>query len=383
MTGAMANHRNSRYGLAWGVLKNSLILLVCTVVMVSCRESQVRSYQVPAEKVAPPQATTQAPLAATEVEIPHWELPAGWKEVPGTGMRFATIIVEAGDPPLEIRVTPLTMAAGDLLDNINRWRQQIELPPVSAVDVGPMVKSLDAGGRAIDYVNLTGPATSDKPARQILAGILPGSQQLWFFLMFDEASRVARHTAEFEAFLGTVHLAGTPSMGHDYPDLSTTDSSTPDPGVPVGSMPGAGGDETMTWTLPGGWAIDPTPRDMRVATIKLSDGAGEMAITRFAGPGGDLLANVNRWRNQLGLPPVADQGGQASESIELAGFPARLFDISESGGDAARKRTLVVGLSRPGMSWFIKMTGPHDLLDREEPAFRQFLGSVRMAAKSR
>lgn len=343
---------------------------------VGCRESKIRAYEVPAERVAPPPVMSPPPMSPGGAEVPHWQLPADWQEVPGTGMRFATLIVEAGSPPLEIRVTPLTLAAGDLLDNVNRWREQIALEPVSAMDVGKLVKSIDAGGRTIDYVNLTGPATGDAPARQILAAILPGSQQLWFFLMFDDATRVSRHAAEFEAFISTVHLAGSPEGSGGHPDISDGHGSAP-------VAPGDEGAESMIWSLPGGWTVDPRPRDMRVATIKLSDGGSEVAITRFAGPGGDLMANINRWRNQLGLAPVADPTDQPSESIELAGFPARLFDISEGGSDPARKRTLVVGLPRPGISWFIKMTGPHDLLDREEPAFRQFLGSVRMTGGAR
>ncbi|TPW17010.1 MAG: hypothetical protein FD129_540, partial [bacterium] len=308
-------------------------------------------------------------------EVPHWQLPAGWQEQPGTGMRFATLIVEAADPPLEIRVTPLTMAAGDLLDNVNRWRQQLGLEPVSAMDVGKMVKSLDAGGRTIDYVNLKGVATADAPARQILAGILPGSQQLWFFLMFDEAARVSRHAAEFETFLGSVHLAssGMPADHVHVHEPAPTEAADAAP-------PGDGGttDESMSWSLPAGWTVDPTPHDMRLATIKVAGGAGEVAITKFGGAGGDLLANINRWRKQLNLPPVATVAEQSAEAIELAGHPASLFDLSEAGNDAGRKRTMVVGLSRPGMSWFIKMTGPHQVLGGEEKAFRQFLGTVRM-----
>ena len=332
----MMTQRQIRRRSTGGAPRGALIGLALAIATtgVGCRESKIRTYEVPAERVAPPPVMPPPSMSPTGAEVPHWQLPAGWQEVPGTGMRFATLIVEAGNPPLEIRVTPLTLAAGDLLDNVNRWREQIALEPVSAMDVGKMVKSIDAGGRTIDYVNLTGPATSDAPARQILAAILPGSQQLWFFLMFDDSTRVSRHAAEFEAFIGTVHLAGAPEGSTGHPDISDGHGSTPT----APAAPGEEGAESMTWSLPGGWTVDPTPRDMRVATIKLSEGGGEVAITRFAGPGGDLMANINRWRSQLGLAPVAAPTDQPSESIELAGFPARLFDISEGGSDPARKR---------------------------------------------
>jgi len=382
----MTNLRNSRHLSARGNLGKILLLLVGAVAVAGCRESRVRSYQVPAERVAPAVPEQMGQAATTEVEVPHWELPSGWQEVPGTGMRFATLVVEAGDPPLEIRVTPLNQAAGDLLENVNRWRGQIGLEPTTAMKVGSMVKSINAGGRPLDFINLTGPATSEGPAKQILAGILPGSQQIWFFLMMDNASRVSRHAAEVEAFLGTVHLGADPAMvdehaGHDHamgenhPDISTTQPGTSTSHVTASD---GGSEETMTWTLPDGWTIDPTPRDMRVGTIRLPDAAGEVAITRFGGTAGDLLGNINRWRRQLNLPPVADVADQPSESMKLVGQPTRLFDISEEGSDGGRKRTMVVGLMSHGMTWFIKMSGPYDSLGQQEASFRRFLASVQL-----
>jgi len=355
--------------------------LVFLTLTTGCQKYDIRSYQVPKEAVpvasVHPPVMPPTPPPAAVVEVPHWQLPQGWTEQPGSGMRFATLVAEPGDPPLEVRVTPLNQAARDLLDNVNRWRGQIGLPPVMATEVGALVKTLDANGRPIDFVSMTGPAGPDGPARQILAGILPGNEQVWFFLMFDEARRVAPHTKEFESFLTTVHLVGHPATVSEVTGGQTPPAGTPAAAPPTGASTtgGAGG---MTWTLPAGWTPDPTPRDMRVATLR-SPGGAEVAITRFAGPGGDLLANINRWRNQLGLSPVASPAAQPGESLNVAGRATQLIDISEAGDTPGRKRTMVVGLTDPEANWFIKMTGAHDALTKDEPAFRQFLASVRMA----
>jgi hypothetical protein len=371
------------------VLPVALALLAA--LLPGCRDEAIRSYEVPKEAVpvmAPAPPATPAMTAPAHREVPHWTLPRGWREVPGSGMRFATLVVEGTDPPLEVRVTPLSHAARDLLDNVNRWRQQIGLDPVTTTEVGPLVRQIDAGGRPIDFVSLTGPAAPEAPAKQILAGILPGQEQVWFFLMFDEAARVAPHAAAFEAFLGTVHLethhAGepAPASAEVPPDMMPAGDAPASSAAPPSGSAATSGAGGMTWTLPPGWSIDPTPGDMRVATIRLPEGGGEVAITRFGGPGGDLLANINRWRNQLGLAPVAGPADQAGESITVAGRSTRLFDMSEAGSAPDRRRTMVVGLAEPDANWFIKVTGPHAALAEAAPAFRQFLGTVRIAGEA-
>lgn len=62
------------------------------------------------------------------------------------------------------------------------------------------------------------------------------------------------------------------------------------------------------WAVPAGWTEDPNPRQMRLATYIAPDPAGpvEVAVTRFGGRVGGELANVNRWRGQLGLPPIME-----------------------------------------------------------------------------
>ena len=57
--------------------------------------------------------------------ILSWVLPDGWTQGAGGGMRYATIFT--GE--VEISVLGLGSTGGGVLPNINRWRQQIDLPP--------------------------------------------------------------------------------------------------------------------------------------------------------------------------------------------------------------------------------------------------------------
>lgn len=58
------------------------------------------------------------------------------------------------------------------------------------------------------------------------------------------------------------------------------------------------------WTLPPGWRTE-AGSGMRFATIVAADGT-EISVTVLDGDGGGLLANVNRWRGQVGLAPIGE-----------------------------------------------------------------------------
>jgi hypothetical protein len=104
--------------------------------------------------------TTSIEFAGGAAPKPTWTLPEGWRELPGREMRFATIQIEADGKPLELSVIPLPVIGGDeqkyVLDNINRWRQQLQLGPVSADELPATTKKLTVGGREATLVSLVG-----------------------------------------------------------------------------------------------------------------------------------------------------------------------------------------------------------------------------------
>ena len=79
-------------------------------------------------------------------------------------------------------------------------------------------------------------------------------------------------------------------------------------------MPNAAGThETaagFSFTMPAGWHKAP---DRPARAFTLFAGAGESLecyVTSLGGDAGGTLANVNRWRGQLGLTPVSDIGSR-------------------------------------------------------------------------
>src|SRR5262249_5676355 len=84
-----------------------------------------------------------------------WTAPPEWKVGPPNKNRIATYFVGADDQRLELSVTQF---GGTLLDNVNRWRGQLGLEPITEPDLGQCVKDLDLGAVKAKLVDLTGTA---------------------------------------------------------------------------------------------------------------------------------------------------------------------------------------------------------------------------------
>lgn len=139
----------------------------------------------------------------------------------------------------------------------------------------------------------------------------------------------------------------------------------------------------LTWKLPAGWE-EQTPGEMRVASFSVKDQNGKQAdvsVIPLPGAAGGELANVNRWRGQVGLKPVPeDELKKLAQKVEVGAQPAEFYEQSgKSPGSGDDSRILAVILHREGMAWFFKMTGDDRLVEEQKPAFVEFLKSFRFA----
>ena len=117
----------------------------------------------PSESVAEHEAEFQAFLKTLRFAAdgpPRWEAPAGWREEPGGAMRFATFVIDAQPKPLELTVTTLPYAgeteADYVLKNVNRWRNQLQLPPLESGQLAAETSRIELDGVTATTVNLEG-----------------------------------------------------------------------------------------------------------------------------------------------------------------------------------------------------------------------------------
>jgi hypothetical protein len=137
----------------------------------------------------------------------------------------------------------------------------------------------------------------------------------------------------------------------------------------------------LHYDLPRGWLeITPTPNRL----INLVPGGDEQAacyVTVLGGDGGGLVANLNRWRAQVGLGPAPDAELLALPTIKLLGGDATLIELQGTftGMDGVVNQGWgLTGcvVSTPQATIFVKMTGPAELTAAEREGFLSFVSSI-------
>ena len=132
-----------------------------------------------------------------------YELPGGWQRQPDRPMRDATFTVGSGKQTAEVVVSHFPQGVGDTLSNVNRWRQQIGMGPVSEVDAaaqGQAVQIAGQPGRVYDFAG-----EGEGAMRQMVATCNKGGME-WFFKIIGPSGVVESNKQAFLQFLSSVRL---------------------------------------------------------------------------------------------------------------------------------------------------------------------------------
>ena len=326
----------------------------------------------------------QAGAAAPASNTLHWTAPAAWKQGAAQQMRVATFIVNDGEPPVELTVIPLGKEAGAVLANVNRWEGQLGLPASPADKLGNVVTHKKIGELEVDVVDLTA-AEGASPRMRMLAAIVPHGGQIWFFKMAGPVEIVSAQKHNFDDFIGSLHPGGEghahpaqadaadPHAGHDHAANPHTDQPATQNTVPVSKL--------VKWTAPTGWKELPDSKDPRMLAFAIGSGdkTAEMVATRFAaGNAGSFMDNINRWRGQIGLPPVNDPEAAKLEDVVVGKDGQGVvveFENPQGSPQGGRKMVVLIA-SAQGDLWFFKLTGPTELVTSERANFDAFTKSL-------
>jgi len=138
------------------------------------------------------------------------------------------------------------------------------------------------------------------------------------------------------------------------------------------------GKSGLKWTLPKGWT-DSAGSGMRFATLKPPVAGVDVSVIVLPGPAGGELANVNRWRGQIGLAPIDEAAlAAARKSVKTKAGTVSIYDFSSEGQNKSR---LIAGLAGvDGNTWFVKMLGDADAVGAVRSDFTRLLQSLRRDA---
>jgi hypothetical protein len=344
----------------------TIILLLLVTFFMGCdrNDDEIKVYRLvkpsgesePIEKDAI--ASTNAPVKSTLERVPtstgDVPVPPNWELQPLSEMRQASFLVKGENgATADISFVKLGPAAGNVLDNVNRWLGQLGQPPVTSQKLAEMIQKLPTPRGEVDVVDLNGkPEDGDATKDGRIIGAIVSDEGTSFFKMRGNAALVG---SEKEKFLRWI-TAMRASTGND--------STMPQLAAPISNKP------QIQWDVPPDWSPGPASA-MRYASFAAPSDNVDISVVTFPGDGGDDLGNINRWRQQLGLP-LAD--ASANNIVPLQTDEATFSTIDIAGANA---RTIAAWTRKDGRAWFFKLTGPNDGVAKEKPNFVKFVQSVR------
>jgi hypothetical protein len=134
------------------------------------------------------------------------------------------------------------------------------------------------------------------PMWRMIGAIVPGKDATWFFKAVGPSDRLGDHKNEVLGFVRTLRAENG----------------------------------EVRWTLPAGWKEE-TGGPARLASFKFGDREPklELTVVRLPGDGGGLAANINRWRDQLGLDRIGDaEVSGLVQNVGAVGVDAKVVDLT-------------------------------------------------------
>ena len=352
-----------------GIFIVSLILIVLVLELASGTDDSVTMQTIPKEKSQPAAAAAAPASPAQSAELIKYDTPDGWEpSVNASPMATFSLNLPGG---AIVSAIPLPAAIAGTSEIVNLWRQQVGLGAIGADEAANAAQPQNIGGQEgaiYDFVGEQPIEGQTKPPRIVTATITLG-QVAWFFKLAGSADAIEAQLETFKGFLS--ELAFQPGASSiDFEQLmreaqrSAQAAPPPPPPPPAANKP--------AWTVPASWE-EKSATSMRLGNFTAGNGQAEITVMTFPGEVGGLLANVNRWRGQSGLPPVDEAGlTEVTEQINVSGTPATLVE-------AVGEKTASYSVFHPvgDATWFYKISGPSAAVTPEKAAFRAFLESVQ------
>ncbi len=336
-------------------------------------DGKIKVYRVskaPLEESAPQQQNAMptnagspaAPQGMRPVTSTAPTTPPNWEPQPLSQMRQASFLVKGDNGAVaDISLVSLGTAAGNVLDNVNRWLSQLEQPPITEQKLGDIAQRLTTSLGEATIVDLAGLPKEADPAKdgRIIAAMATTGNSTLFFKMRGNAALTEAQKGDFIKWVATVCNSQMETSSPQMAAMPPRNAIAPQ----------------IRWNTPVGWTEVP-PSSMRYASFAASDGNGgkiDISVVTFPGDGGSDADNVNRWRQQIGLAPI--DGSAVTSQVA----PLKTADTNFSTTDiaGANARTIAAWTRRDGRAWFFKATGPNAALEKEKPNFVKFIESVR------
>jgi hypothetical protein len=136
-------------------------------------------------------------------EMPEikYTLPKGWKETPPVAPQIHRFVTGDPDDPVVISISS---AGGGRVDNIDRWRRQVGLGPISQDELASAVSPTQVFDLKAEQIEIIGPPGEKQQA--ILGVIAPSGRTSWFIKLQGPVKPALEQKKNFEAFVKSLQM---------------------------------------------------------------------------------------------------------------------------------------------------------------------------------
>jgi hypothetical protein len=302
---------------------------------------------------------------------PKIELPPKWSlknlDNANAGIGLAEMIAEfnfeASGGPIRFTISkynrPSDQSAWDeyLLNQINRWRGQLEMTPITIPELQKELPTIPRQGASLPAI-LFDAKGSDANAAQ---------------------PRPA--TAATQPFSAATQpfSAATPSSAPNAPP----NNPSGEPTVSIPSPPASSSALKLVYEKPEHWELQP-PRLYREATFKFTNETKEGEVT-IATAIDSPVQNAGMWIGQLTqsndpatIEPLAIKAVEEAETLQVGSRAGKLYSIRASDQPDARSLMVVsLPLDTTGRSLFVKLNCELRTMEQEKATFLGFVDTLR------
>jgi hypothetical protein len=362
----------------------STAAVILASLLAGCGKSEIQTYRVAKEDSQSTPVPPHEHLAADRPAVPHVHstVPEGWNEVQREGIRAASYQVNRPNGKMaQVAIIPLQRAGDIELQSINMWRtSELGLKPFDAAELKSASQEVQVGDTKGFLVDMTAETPGPKGLTRILGALARRGDIMWFVKMTGDNTIVSEQKDNFLKFLKSLEF-------HEASPEEATQVAANTPPVPSAEKPISSNAAKApsdafepNFKVPANWTEKaPGPMILRAFTVTGDGGQAEVTISRFPGATGGMLPNVNRWRGQLGLPPIAAADPKEGvEMVEVGGKKdAYLVDVKGTNARSGKPARLVaLGVPYKGETWFFKLLGDEAVVAKEKDAFVKFVVSA-------
>ena len=182
------------------MIKNQISFILMFIASLACDSGHhTRTYHLPKTKVKT--STPSTVETVTEISRFTWEKPASWIPAEGSSMRLASFEIPFSTGSGDLSIMELGGDGGGLEANVNRWRGQIGLGPLTKLEIE------DEAGNGVSQLGnyqLFRLINLEKKESAFLAAVFPLESRTLFIKLTASTDGILEIEKDFKDFCSSM-----------------------------------------------------------------------------------------------------------------------------------------------------------------------------------